>query len=42
MSLLTWDGASKGMTFDHDFYVVVGEKFGRENSYAGEQQKLFL
>ena len=25
----------KGMTFDHDFYVVVGKQCSTENAYAG-------
>ena len=33
----------KGMTFDHDFYVVVGGKQCRtENAYAGHQHNIFI
>ena len=30
------------MTFDHDFYVVVGKQCRTENAYAGHQQKISL
>ena len=32
----------KGMTFDHDFYVVVGKKCRTENAYAGHQHNIFI
>ena len=34
----SWPSATieqKGMTFDHDFYVVVGKQCRTENAYAG-------
>ena len=33
----------KGMTFDHDFYVVVGKQCRTENAYAaGHQHNIFI
>ena len=32
----------KGMTFDHDFYVVVGKQCRTENVYAGHQHDIFI
>ena len=32
----------KGMTFDHDFYVVVGKQCRTENVYAGHQHNIFI
>ena len=32
----------KGMTFDHDFYDVVGKQCSTENVYAGHQQNIFI
>ena len=32
----------KGMTFDHDFYVVVGKQCCTENAYAGHQHNIFI
>ena len=32
----------KGMTFDHDFYVVVGKQFRTKNAYAGHQHNIFI
>ena len=31
----------KGMTFDHDFEVVVGKQCCSENVYAGHQHNIF-
>jgi hypothetical protein len=30
----------KGMTFDHDFYVVVGKQCRSENAYTGHQHNI--
>ena len=30
----------KGMTFDPDFYVVVGKQCRTENAYAGHQHNI--
>ena len=32
----------KGMTFDHDFYVVVVKQSRIENAYAGHQHNIFI
>jgi hypothetical protein len=32
----------KGMTFDHDFYVVVGKQCRTENAYAGHQHNIWI
>ena len=32
----------KGMTFDHDFYVVVGKQCHTENAYAVHQHNIFI
>ena len=32
----------KGMTFDRDFYVVVGKQCRTENAYAGNQHNIFI
>jgi hypothetical protein len=32
----------KGMTFDHDFYVVVGKQCRTENVYAAHKHKLLI
>ena len=32
----------KGMTFDHDFYVVFGKQCRTENAYAGHQHNIFI
>ena len=32
----------KGMTFDHDFYNVVGKQCRTENAYAGHQHNIFI
>ena len=32
----------KGMTFDHDFYVVVGKQCRTENAYVGHQHNIFI
>ena len=32
----------EGMTFDHDFYVVVGKQCRTENEYAGHQHNIFI
>ena len=34
----------KGMTFNHDFYVVVGncKQCRTENAYAGHQHNIFI
>ena len=32
----------KGMTFEHDFYVVVGKQCRTENVYAGHQHNIFI
>ena len=31
----------KGMTFDHDFYVIVGKQCCTENVYADHQHNIF-
>ena len=30
----------EGMTFDHNFYVVVGKQWRTENAYAGHQHNI--
>jgi hypothetical protein len=32
----------KGMTFDHNFYVVVGKQCRTENAYTGTQHNIFI
>ena len=32
----------KGNTLDHDFYVVVGKQYRKENAYAGHQHNMFI
>ena len=32
----------KGMTFDNDFYVVVGKQCRTENAYAVHQNNIFI
>ena len=32
----------KGMTFEHDFFVVVGKHCRTENVYAGHQHNIFI
>ena len=32
----------KGMTFDHDIYVVIGKQCHTENAYTGHQQNIFI
>ena len=32
----------KGMTFDHDFYVVVGKQCRTQNAYTGHQHNIFI
>ena len=32
----------KGMTFDHNFYAVVGKQCRTENVYAGHQNNIFI
>ena len=32
----------KGMTFDHNFYVVVGKQYHTENVYAGHQHNIVI
>ena len=32
----------KGMTLDHDFYVVVGKQCRTDNAYAGHQHNIFI
>ena len=32
----------KGMTFDHDFVVVVGKQRRTENAFAGHQHNIFI
>ena len=32
----------KGITFDHDFYVVAGKQWRTENAYAGNQHNIFI
>ena len=32
----------KGMTFDHDFYVVVGKQYRTENTFACHQHNIFI
>ena len=32
----------KGMTLDHDFYVVVGKQWRTENAYTGHQHNIFI
>ena len=32
----------KGMTYDHNFYVVVGKQYPTENAYAGHQHNIFI
>ena len=41
--IVTFSGMEqKGMTFDHDFYVVVGKQCRTENVYAGHQHNIFI
>ena len=41
-----WDPIEKmiqeGMTFDRDFYVVVGKQCRTENANAGHQHNIFI
>ena len=39
---LLYSMEQKGMTFDHDFYVVVGKQCRTENAYAGHQHNIFI
>ena len=32
----------KGMTFDHDLYVIVGKQCRTENACAGHQHNIFI
>ena len=32
----------KGMTFDHDFYIVVDKQCRTENAYGGHQHNIFI
>ena len=32
----------KDMTFDHDFYGVVGKQYRTENEYADHQHNIFI
>ena len=32
----------EGMTFDHDFYFVVGKQCRTVNAYAGHQHNIFI
>ena len=32
----------KGMTFDHDYYVVVGKLCRTENAFVGHQHNIFI
>ena len=32
----------EGITFDHDFYIVVGKQCRTENAYAGHQHNIFI
>ena len=33
---------SNGMHLNHDFYVVVGNKYRTENAWAGHQHNIFI
>ena len=37
-----WVMEPNGMTFDHDFYVVVGKQCRTEIAYKGHQHNIFI
>ena len=41
-SEINFNMEQKGMTFDHNFSVVVGKQCRTENAYVGHQQNIFI